>query len=352
MIEPPAIPAALIVTRLLEEYALHADHVAFMPLGADVNTAVYQVEAGGAKYFLKLRSGDFNEISVSVPKFLEEHGVEAVIPPLANQSGGLWGWLDDYRMILYPFIGGQDGYEGRLSPSQWQAFGRAMRVIHAAELTREARLHISGETFSEHWRERVRFFQRQVERAGFADPVAAQLAAFMRVHRAEISRLVDRAEQLAGQLASRGLPQVLCHADLHPGNLLLPTTDRSMIYIIDWDNPLYAPRERDLALIGGTYAWRRARDVRRFYRGYLTPEAIPGAETGWQSKVEQQPEIDLDALLYYRYERIVVDIAEFSEQLLTTTAGGEDRTQSYTYFTSAFLPDHELELTFRGDPLA
>jgi spectinomycin phosphotransferase len=340
MLEPPALSEELIRARLWDEYALRAQRLTFLPLGADVNTAVYRVEVGEADYFLKLRKGDFDEISVSVPHFLHQQGLETIIAPLATRSGQLWALLDDYRMILYPFVAGQDGYARSLSPGQWPAFGSTIRSIHDAGLPTELRRRIPSEDFSPRWRERVRAFQSQVEvtaQAEFNDPIAAQLAAFMRGHRAEITHLVERTEQLAASMHARARPWVLCHGDLHPGNLLLPTTDPSALYIVDWDNPIYAPRERDLALVGGTYAWRRAEDGALFYHGYHSVEVDP------------QVEIDPTALRYYRCERIVVDIAEFCQQLLATTEGGEDRAESYRYFTGIFLPDQELELALRGD---
>jgi spectinomycin phosphotransferase len=343
MLEPPALSEELIKARLWDEYALRAQRLTFLPLGADVNTAVYRVEVGEADYFLKLRKGDFNEISVAVPDFLHQHGLGTIIAPLAARSGQLWGLLEDYRMILYPFVAGQDGYARSLSPGQWQAFGSAMRAIHAVDLPPELRRRIPSEDFSPRWRKRVRAFQSQVEggaQVQFNDPIAAQLANFMRGHRAEISRLVERTEQLAALMHSRARPWVLCHGDVHPGNLLLPSADPSALYIVDWDNPLYAPRERDLALVGGTYAWRRAEDIALFYHGYHSGE------------VDAQVEIDPTALRYYRCERIVVDIAEFCQQLLATTEGGEDRDESYRYFTGIFLPDHELDLALRGDTWA
>jgi spectinomycin phosphotransferase len=340
MLEPPAIHESLIIARLCEEFSLRADNLAFLPLGADVNTAVYRVAVGSVDYFLKLRKGDFNEISVAVPRFLHEQGLAAIISPLATRAGRLWGTLTDFRMILYPFIAGQDGYERAPSFNQWQAFGAAMRNIHASDLPPELRRHIPNETFSPCWRERVRDFQSQVQTIEFADPIAAQLAAFIRRQRTQISRLVNCAEQLAGVLQSRTYPWVLCHADIHPGNLLLPTADPAALYLVDWDNPLFAPRERDLALIGGTYAWRRSEDAALFYRGYLAGGA------------GSQAEVDPAALRYYRCERILVDIAEFCQQLLDTTTGGEDRALSYHYLTSAFLPDHEVELALSGDQFA
>jgi spectinomycin phosphotransferase len=343
MLEPPALSEELINARLWDEYALRAQRLTFLPLGADVNTAVYRVEVAEADYFLKLRKGDFDEISVAVPHFLHQQGLGTIIAPLATRSGQLWGLLDDYRMILYPFVDGQDGYARSLSPGQWRAFGSTMRAIHNAGLPPELRRRISSEDFSPRWRERVRAFQSQVEggaQAEFTDPIAAQLVAFMRGHRAEITHLVEHTEQLAALMQARAQPWVLCHGDVHPGNLLLPSADPSALYIVDWDNPFYAPRERDLALVGGTYAWRRAEDMALFYHAYHSME------------VDAQVEIDPTALRYYRCERIVVDIAEFCQQLLATTQGGEDRAESYRYFTGIFLPDHELELALRGDSLA
>jgi spectinomycin phosphotransferase len=339
MLEPPEIEVNLIFDQLWDEYNIRADRLTFLALGADVNTAVYRVEVGDANYFLKLRKGDFDEISVAVPHLLSQRGQTSIIAPLGTQSGLLWGTIRNYRMILYPFVAGQNGYERALTPEQWLAFGAALNAIHAANLPPDLRQRIPRETFSTHWRERVRDFQNQVEAVEFADPIAAELAAFMRVQRSKINQLVNRAEQLAGDLRSRTQSWVLCHADIHPGNLLLPPADPAMLYIVDWDNPLYAPRERDLALVGGTYAWCRAEDARLFYHGYRGAGTDPrNGETNLQA------EIDPAALRYYRCERIVVDIAEFCQQLLGTTDGGDDRAQSYQYFTSTFLPNHEFDL--------
>lgn len=326
MLEPPDIPETKILARLWDEYGLHAGSLTFLPLGVDANSAVYRVEAGDASYFLKLRMGNFAEVSVLVPRFLYEQGLRAILPPLETRRGGLWGQLDAYRMILYPFVDGQDGYERPLSPRQWQAFGAAMGAIHAAALPPELRRRIPCEAFSSRDRERVRAFQRRAETEAFADPVAADLAAFMRLKRDKIDELVEQAERLAGELRPGPQDWVLCHGDLHPGNLLLPGDAPHELYLVDWDAPLYAPRERDLALIGGTGAWSASEDVERFYRGYSAGEINPAA------------------IRYYRIERVVADIAEFCEQLLASDAGGEDRIQAYRYFTGAFLPGHEVDL--------
>ncbi len=67
-----------------------------------------------------------------------------------------------------------------------------------------------------------------------------------------------------------------------------------------------------------------------------------GTEQGWVllSWIEEeilfyqgygQTQINQTALAYYRYERIIEDIAIYSEELLFTGAGGEDRKQNLQY---------------------
>jgi spectinomycin phosphotransferase len=104
---------------------------------------------------------------------------------------------------------------------------------------------------------------------------------------------------------------------------------------VDWDNPIYAPKERDLMFFGSGMAGNQlgGREEMLFYQGYGPAQ------------------IDQDALAYYRYERIVQDISEFCKQLLLTAEGGEDREQAYQYFTSSFLPGHVVEVAFETDGL-
>jgi spectinomycin phosphotransferase len=301
----------------------------------DVNAAVYRATSeDGTACFLKLRKGPFDEITVSVPHFLKTQGIGAVIAPLETTAHQLWAGLGDFKMILYPFVEGQNAYEAALSDAQWVKFGAALRGTHSAPLPPALAKRIPRETFSPEWRDMVKTLQAQVAENVYEDPTAASLAAFMRARREEIRHLVARADELGLALQSRthipaGREWVLCHTDIHPGNLLLAAKDA--LYIVDWDNPVLAPKERDLMLIGGCPTWNRARQEALFYQGYGPAE------------------LDLTALAYYRYERIIQDIAAYCQQLLESSAGGEDREQGLVYFKSNFLPKHEIEIAYRRD---
>jgi spectinomycin phosphotransferase len=328
MLEKPNLLDEEILFQVQTQYGLQVAGLTFLPLGADQNTAVYRVEIGVAAYFLKLRRGAFDELSVTIPRFLKSLGLQNLLSPLETRFGRLWGDLDEYRMFLYPFIAGEDGYAVGLSEAQWRAFGAALRGVHAAQLPAELFQRLPREAWASYWRERVRRFQVQAEATSFADPTAIKLAAFLREKRAEISHLVDRADQLALALRARPLEFVLCHADVHPGNLLIAG---DAFYLVDWDQPILAPKERDLLLLGGCVSWNDPRALDRFYQGYGPVD------------------VDKQALAYYRYERVIEDLAVECELILGSEAGGADREREYGYFVSNFLPGQTLELARRAD---
>jgi len=332
MLEKPAIPDAHIMACLEAEYGLQAAGLSFLTLGADVNTAVYRVAIeGDPGYFLKLRKGAFNEVAVLLPVFLLDQGIRSVITPLPNRAGDLWGSLDEYRLVLFPFIEGQDGYEVSLADDQWIQLGMALKLMHTIHVVASLAGLIPVESYSPRWREQVSSFQAQVELDTFADPTSARLAAFMRHKQREISHMVRRSAELGEELKRHPRHFVLCHGDLHPGNLHL--TADGALYIVDWDDVIFAPQEHDLMFLGAGMGEKGPgdRETALFYQGY------------------GDVEIDQSTLTYYRFERIVRDLVEFCKQVFLVDRGDEDREQAYSYFAGQFEPGREVEAAFRAD---
>ena len=342
MLEKPDIPDQLILSHVGAAYEVAAAHLTFLPLGADINTAVYRlVTQDQTACFLKLRKKDFDPVTVDVPHFLKAQGVPAVIAPLTTVQGQSWARMDGYHLILYPYVQGENGYEAGLTHQQWVEFGSSMRKIHTVRLPAGLRKRIKQEDFTPRWREMVEGFQAQIEHSHLDDPIAEDLAVFMRLKRDAIAHMVLRAGQLGRLLQTRVLELALCHSDIHPGNLLIcsspapskPASSENSFYIVDWDNPILAPKERDLMFIGSGMArsWNEAGNQDLFFQGYGPVE------------------IDLSILAYYRYERIIQDIAEFCQQIFSRTGSEEDRAQAYRYFTGQFLPDNEVDIAFETD---
>jgi spectinomycin phosphotransferase len=333
MLIKPDLKDEAIVRCLQDAYRLSVKRISLLPLGADFNTVVYRVITSNKEdYFLKLRSGEFFEASVSIPKYLANSGLRQVIPPITTKTGQLWTNLASFKAILYPYIEGHNSVETKLSDDQWIQFGATMKKLHSAHISSVIASAVPRETFSSKWREKVKAFLKRIEDEIFEEPVAAKTASFLKSKSSEILKLVEHAEALA-PLLQKQLPEyILCHADIHGWNLLVDKG--GILYIVDWDTLILAPKERDLMFIGAGISNSGRPPIEEeslFYQGY------------------GQTEINQNAICYYRFERIIQDIAEYCEHIFLYDEDGEDRIKSFEYLQSNFLPSGTIERACQSD---
>ena len=333
MLIKPDLKDEKIIFCLQDAYGLTIEKIAFLPLGADFNTAVYRVTAGNqTDYFLKLRRGEFVDASVSVPKYLSDLGVKQVIPPLATKTGQLMTSVASFKASLYPYVEGRNGVEAKLSDDQWVQFGVAIKKLHSTDLPNTLTSGTPREVFSSKWRETVKAFLMRIQNEVFEEPVAVKMALFLKSKRSEILKLVDRAEKLAILLQKQPLKYILCHADIHGWNLIVDKEEA--VYIVDWDTLIFAPKERDLMFVGAGI-WDSGRKATEeeslFYQGY------------GQTKINQ------DAICYYRFERIIQDIGDYCEYIFLSNEGGDDRMQCFEHLQPVFLPNGAIERAWQSD---
>lgn len=316
---------------MLAAYGLTTGSIQFLPLGADRDTSVYRIVArDGSSFFLRLRKGEFQEASVRVPAFLHEQGLSCILPPLATASGSLWTDVGLYQASLYPYLESRNAYEAPLSERQWADLGRAFERIHHLPLPEDLLSSLAWEDWSPVSRPTLRAF---LETGGFDkvfDPLGQEVAGFLRKQSSIILDLIERAETLAHSLKDRQLAFCLCHADLHAGNILMQASGD--FHIVDWDEAMLAPKERDLMSVGADLfgSWHSpAEEETLFYQGY-------GAV-----------EIDRQALAYYRCQRVIDDLAVECEQIFAPEGDPADKAQSYRWMASNFTPGGTIELADR-----
>lgn len=328
MLEKPDISDDAITKCLRDTFGLSIAQIIFLPIGW-LNNALYRATTNsGASYFLKLRRGTFNEAAVAIPAFLRAKGIRQVVAPIATTNHTLWVHAHGFSWALYPFFDGKTGFEVALSKPHWIILGAAMKAIHTTILPAPLFERMPQEAYSPRWRNTVREFHKQLEHRPLGDPIAERLAAFWMTKRDDIESIVDRADQLAQALQSRAVQLAVCHSDLHGRNVLVGADDK--VAIVDWDDPILAAKERDLMFIGGGIGgiWNNQEEAAWFYEGY------------------GQTEIDLAALSYYRYERIVVDIAEDAERIFSMQGSVEER-QKGLGLVNQFLPNNVVDIAHR-----
>lgn len=319
-----------IVSGLLNHYGIEVVKLSLLPLGADTTASVYRAETNGHSYFVKVKASHHHG-SIALMDLLQKAGIEQIIHPIKTLHGQSTLQTEGLTVIVYPFIAGQDGFNRSLSDHQWLALGKTLRQIHDINVPQSLQKQIRRETYSPKWRNEVRLFLSREKTNQIRDEIAVKLSAFIKENMAAIERLVDRAEQLADILQSESFDLVLCHSDIHGGNILIDEKDNA--YVVDWDDPIMAPKERDLMFIGGGVCniWNNPHEEKLFYEGY--------GMTG----------VNRAALAYYRHERIVEDIAEFIQEVLFTNAKIEDKLVMYEHFIAMFEPRGVVEIAFETD---
>jgi spectinomycin phosphotransferase len=307
MRQQPDLSHEKLTACLRTQYDLAVTSVRFLPIGYDPNAFVYEIlTAEEVAYFVKLRLGAIPPPGLLVPRVLIEQGIPHILAPLRTRSRSLWCAMDPYSVIVYPFIRGENAMIAGLSDSQWREFGTTLQAIHAGGIASLLQGQVPAETFSLPSAALVRRLSARIQGSRFESPAASRLAAFWASKAGLIEQMLTRGEALGEQLQSVPFEHVLCHADIHAANILVGEDGR--IYLIDWDGPLLAPRERDLLFVVGSRIARPVtpREEALFFQGY-------GAV-----------EVNMSALAYYRYERAIEDIGEIGKGVFLDTAQSEE----------------------------
>ncbi len=322
-----------IIDCLNTYYDIKVTKLILLPLGADIDALVYKAEArDDSSYFVKIKHGHLHSIGIILQQMLHDAGIQEIIAPVKTKQNQIVQYIDDCSMMVYPFIDGCDGFAQNLTQNQWIELGKTLGRIHGIEVPISLKTEIRQEAYSAQWRTFVRSLDSHIKNTQNYDEIALKFLDALTTHKSTIQRLVDHAEKLADKLKNASSKFVLCHSDIHAGNVLL--TKEGVIYIIDWDNPIMAPKERDLMFIGGGVGnvWNNPDEEKLFYVGY--------GET----------EINREIIAYYRCERIVEDIAEYSELLLAPHNQHQDfqnRLIGYNHFIAMFEQNGVVDIALR-----
>ncbi|HLL78938.1 MAG TPA: aminoglycoside phosphotransferase family protein [Ktedonobacteraceae bacterium] len=317
MRQQPAIPEELLRACLQDQYDLYPVTLEFLPRGLDYNAGVYRVvseqTAVYPAYLLKATTRPLYEPRCLVPRYLNDQEIASVVAPIPTRSGALWTRLGNWTVNVYPFIEGNTSLTG-MTDEQWREVGSIFRQIHQVALPPLGFETLYKETFDPtEYARRIGY----IETKFILEPKpesAAQRAfrADWQAHQSMIHTGVTTLETLAGELQRRAGPYVICHADLHPANLLRDSAGR--VFVIDWDEVMLAPKERDFIFV-------RQPQANAFWQGY------------------GQQEIDWVALTYYLWERVVQDVIEDANNVCFRDDWAEENRANVAQVFHGYLAD-------------
>lgn len=275
--------------------------------GADEASLLWRgVGAGGALYAVKL-SGGGTPAGLMVSAHLAEHGVAGVLHPLIGRHGRPWSDRERRRLSVVPWVSGPRALEGEMSPAHWRSYGALLAKVHATAVTDALATSLPRE---DHTHDQVASAARTLDsslRLTAEDPAAGRtvdglvraLAQEWSAAGNRVSTLLDQADRLGRDLQPGKSSSVVCHGDPHLGNVLIGPDER--VWLIDWDDAVLAPCERDLMFIlGGVLAFAPVTRQQQswFFEGYGTTN------------------IDPIRLAYYRCARALEDLAYPAAQIV------------------------------------
>jgi spectinomycin phosphotransferase len=294
---------------LSEHLGIDVRRIDPQPGGQDERSTVYRAWAAKGRnaadeappgWIVKVRRAEPRaRVAARTVAFLHDTGLPHVVAPVRSLDGGVPIEFRCLAVTVLPFLEATHGAEVGLGGDQWRELGRFTQALHQVRLPAALRDRLRRDRY--HPRELG--LAKRVDHAAETDRippggVPREVAGFWLEHRATILDLARRTEALGERLRTRRLPRLLTHGDLHTYNILVD--EPGGLWVVDWDELLLAPPERDLMFFVGGIAESLvgARATAAFLEGY-----------------GDRP-IDPLALAYYRHAWAIQDIAGYAARVL------------------------------------
>ena len=315
MLEKPDLSDAQIQTCLNASFGINVENLEFLPIGNDSNAWAYRIETPKKKFFLKIRNSLPKLASLHVPAYLHSVGINNPVAPIRTSQSDLYASLGDFVLIMYEWIGENSAWGMTLSVEQWQDWGNIMRQIHETLVTPELQTIMSKEGFRSQWDELFCKVNQLAQTKQFDDPIQQKMAMLWKQQQVVIDRIYAQLVELGTQLQSQTHKFVICHADIHQANIMID--DQNTIRIVDWDEVIIAPKERDLMFFISE-------------KFDLQPQFAEGYGDSAFNRV---------TLAYYRHEWVVQEFADYGERIFLSDYLSENEKQfAYEEFKQLFDP--------------
>ena len=326
MLEKPNVAYTRIIAEIESHYKTHVKSLEFLPVGNDQRAWAYRVYADTGDFFLKLRKGGTRQASLVAPHYLRSQGINQVVAPLATSSGKLLVAGDEFDLILYPFIEGKSAWRMALTLAQWHSWGEILRRIHSTALSPQLAEEDEREVFGLKWLRTLEEVEDVLRRRDFKSEVAAAMARLWQEKAQVIELSRQRYLALGARLTADPPRFVICHADIHTANIMIDK--RGLIHIVDWDEAVIAPKERDLMF---------------FINDSHSPEEEVAFFEGYADDC-----VNWHALAYYKYDWVIQEFGDYGERVfLSEDIGAKDLDSALVEFKRLFADDDVIDIAER-----
>ncbi|MBA3369334.1 MAG: phosphotransferase [Geodermatophilaceae bacterium] len=319
----PIIDRDALVERVRTDFGVSLRSMSQLSGGQDSDAVVIRVETvDGAMLVVKVsRHAHIGPLQVCA--FLAESVGSGIPAPLRARSGLPYSVLGSRRISLTPWISGQRAYEAGMGARQWRTFGALLSQVHATALAPPITDRLPSENYQTPEAAIVRALDQRIrELRASDDPLIGALVHDWRAAGKCLAVILAQIDGLGDELRAATATQVVCHGDAHIANVLLD--DNGGVWLLDWDEMVRAPRERDLMFVIG---------------GVLADAPVTDQQQAWFFDGYGAADVDPLLLAYYRCSWALQDVADYAARILDPPAGrSAARSQALTLFGDAVSP--------------
>jgi len=244
-------------------------------------------------FFLKIYWDD--KVPDSAFRFADDlfarAGIVNIAHPIPTTHGQMRIQIRDFQIALFDWISGRTAQERKLTDEQLGRLGALLARIHGSKTTIGE--YPVKENFEIPFKNRLlAIFDAISKITGDSTKYRAKLKLFLEPHRQKFAQELETLEKLQRKVRSMNFEFVNCHGEPSPGNVL--SSDNGDIHLLDWDDPIFAPKERDLLFFN--------ENIEPVMKGY--------------SVFSNDNIIDQDVLEFYGHMWNLGEIADYSGKLL------------------------------------
>ncbi|MBD3181906.1 phosphotransferase [Candidatus Poribacteria bacterium] len=293
-----------LIKRINQEYGISIKELTFIPAG-EVGYCYIADSNDNKRYFLKY-FGDSRLARISAERLdhylfltwqLHNKNILPNVPyPIKNISGSFRTDFENQPLVMFNYIQGEViGFEDPLSDIVIKELGTIIGKLHKS--TPELDIQgIKAEDYGIPFEPEMLNGFKAMESITSGDSRGKQqLRDMLLPRRDEVIGYLKRLKELQAIARKIDKPKVLCHTDLHGGNMIRGNSGE--LYILDWEGAILAPLEHDLFFI----AWED-----RFWEIFL-PE------------YEQEfgpAKMNADVFGFYYYRRNLEDLTDWIVRIL------------------------------------
>lgn len=159
--------------------------------------------------------------------------------PIKTKQGGFLYENEHVTGVLFNYIhGAAVGFGSKYTLQEIQQISVIVEDLHHVDTSMMEAL-CPKETFDLNWCDKLEYLMEKQ-----CDTLPKPFQEILPGHQSMIRAKIEEVHALAAAVREKQLPYVLCHTDIHGGNLM--RTIEGKLFLVDWENLMLGPCESDL----------------------------------------------------------------------------------------------------------